>query len=408
MIRWQSSAAVALIALVPLLLPFSRSVELPILIGAVFGLYGCWTDRRRLLADPAAQTIALALGAYTLAALLSAIDAVEPQKSWQTALSSLRLLLYALGIRWLTLQSTPSAPAMVLAAALPIGLWALDATAQALTGYSLGGSLDADRLSGIFGADDLKLGPLLPALSPLLLWPLLTGALRVPSGVRIGALIGSYLLLAVVILLAGARAGWVSFALVTLLMLVQIARHDWRLAAVLSVAATAAVLTIGGVAYTQSETFRARVDRTLEFKDGDADTALAGRLPIWRTAIAMASAHPVNGVGVRSFRFAYPMHAAPGDPWVDPSGERGAAHAHQIVLELLTETGSIGLALWLTAAVLLWRARRRAHPGAAEALFVLCFPLNTHLAFYSAFMGIVLAWLIALYGLGEERIADER
>src|SRR6185437_7465752 len=74
----------------------------------------------------------------------------------------------------------------------------------------------------------------------------------------------------------------------------------------------------------------------------------------------------------------------------------GACHAHQIVLEILTETGGIGLALWLAAVVLAWRtwqrvgavARERAFP-VTLALGVMLFPLNTHLAFYSAWWGLL-------------------
>ena len=115
----------------------------------------------------------------------------------------------------------------------------------------------------------------------------------------------------------------------------------------------------------------------------------------------MARAHPINGVGVRSFRHAYPTYAGPGDPWVDPVQHTGAAHAHQIVLELVTETGVIGLALWLIAATILWRCARASRGSAAAqapwiSLAVLVFPFNTHLAFYSSFLAIVLTWLLTL------------
>lgn len=392
--------ALALIALVPLLLPFSRMAELPIMLGALVGVYALVQNGRQLWNDAPARALGFALGLYSFAALISAIDAVDPEKSWTTAIASLRLGLYALAVRWL-LMGARSHRLMALAAALPIALWTLDGAAQALTGYSLGGPLDADRLSGIFGADDLKLGPLLPALAPLLLWPLLDRCIAAPTAGRIAFLMSVYLLLALVVLLAGARAGWVSFALATMLMALRLAQHSMRLTVWIAAGALVVVGAISGIAYQQSEHFRARVDRTLEFRSGNADHALAGRLPIWRTAGAMIAAHPVNGVGVRSFRFAYPDFAATDDPWVDPSGTHGAAHAHQILLELLSETGVIGLCCWLLAGWSLWRLRRGALPGAAAALLVLTFPLNTHLAFYSSFMGIVLAWLVALQGVRE-------
>ncbi len=397
----RNAFALALLALVPLLLPFSRAAELPILLGALTGIYALARDHRRLWNDSVSRALGLALGLYSLAALISAIDAIDAEKSWTTAIASLRLLLYAIGVRWLLLEAPVHYRWVSLAAALPVAAWVLDGTAQALTGYSIGGPLDADRLSGIFGADDLKLGPLLPALAPLLLWPLFDRCLAAPSIKTVAFLLGAYLLLTLVVLLAGSRAGWISFALVSGLLGLRVIERSPRLALGIAAVTITVVALIGSVAYQQSEHFRARVDRTLEFRTGNADHALAGRLPIWRTAGAMIAAHPLNGVGVRSFRFAYPDFAAADDPWVDPSGTHGAAHAHQILLELLSETGVVGLCCWLLAGWWLWRLRRGALPGAAAALLVLTFPLNTHLAFYSSFMGIVLAWLVALMGVRE-------
>jgi O-antigen ligase len=74
------------------------------------------------------------------------------------------------------------------------------------------------------------------------------------------------------------------------------------------------------------------------------------------------------------------------------------------VLEILSETGFVGLLLWLAGAALAWRAWRYASAAAKErarpamlALAVTVFPLNTHLAFYSAFWGGLAMLLVALY-----------
>jgi O-antigen ligase len=74
------------------------------------------------------------------------------------------------------------------------------------------------------------------------------------------------------------------------------------------------------------------------------------------------------------------------------------------VLEILSETGIIGLLLWLAGAALAWRAWRYATPQAKDrarpamlALAVTVFPLNTHLAFYSTFWGGLTLMLAALY-----------
>jgi O-antigen ligase len=389
---------------IPMLLPFSRSAELPLLAGAALGIGALARRQGDFCRSPAARALLLALTAYALAALLSAIDAVAPAKSWSTALASLRFLAFAAGMLALMegalargVEPRRLSIGLAWVGALPVALWSADALLQSATGHSLGGPLQADRLSGIFGADDLKLGPLLPTLAPLLLWPLLAGSRAV--------LALAWLALLLVVLLAGSRAGWISYGLVSGLLAWRLAQRSWPALLAWLALATFAAAAFAWFSYQASDTFRARVDRTLAAGSGQIDLALAGRVPIFATAGRMVLANPVNGVGVRSFRHAYPAYAAADDPWVDPVQNTGAAHAHQIVLELLTETGAIGLALWLAAAVLLWRtARAGGQPALAQApwvaLAVLVFPLNTHLAFYSSFLAIVLAWLVTLVCLG--------
>jgi O-antigen ligase len=386
-----------LLALPPLLLPFSRSAELPVLIGAVLGAAALL--RRQWPAGPV-RDVLLVMALYTLAALVSAPDSVRPGESWETALASVRLGLYVLGVAVIAERvrrhepaGLSALPTVALTAAGGLALWTLDALVQALSGLSLGGPAEADRLSGIFGADDLKLGPLLGALAPLLLWPLVGG----PRW-RLGL---AWLATLLVVLLAGARAGWVSYALVTLLLAWRVAEASPRRFLAMLAAGVVLSGTMALAAYHQSERFAARVDRTLAAGGGDLERALAGRDWIWSAAVEMVHEHPVNGVGVRGFRHAYAAHSADGDPWVDPVTGTGAAHAHQVLLEVLSETGVIGLLLWALAVHRLWRVASRLPSAAAVrapflALGVLVFPLNTHLAFYSTFMGLVLAWLLAL------------
>jgi O-antigen ligase len=141
--------------------------------------------------------------------------------------------------------------------------------------------------------------------------------------------------------------------------------------------------------------------------DQSIDSALTGRLDIWHASVEMFAAHPITGVGVRGFRYAYPHYVPANDHFlVDEScGEgEGACHPHQLVLEILTETGAIGLLLWLAAVALALRAWRRVGAAARArafpvtlALGVMLFPLNTHLAFYSAWWGLLFGWLLGLW-----------
>jgi len=387
--------------LVIALLPFGRSAEL----GTALCLFGTVMLFLRfphaLQQHEGARCLLLILAGYIGAALISAVDAVAPGKSWSTVAGLLRfapLGLYAC----FALRRVARVRMMYLAVAAVIALWALDAWVQTLTGWSLGGHAEAERISGIFGADNLKLGPTLAVLSPFVLW-----AARERWGARAMWLVA--LLLLGPVLLAGARAAWLCYGLVVLAFAWREA-GSFRRFALFGVGAAAVVALAGAIAWQTSPRFHARMERTVAAFGGSeqgVDVALSGRLDIWHASLRMAAAHPVNGVGVRGFRYAYPQYAPTNDHFV--VGEscgvgEGACHAHQIVLEVLTETGAIGLVLWFAALVVAlryWRhvgaaARAQAFPGTV-ALGVMLFPLNTHLAFYSAWWGLLFAWLLGLW-----------
>ncbi|WP_430392397.1 O-antigen ligase family protein [Dyella sp. 20L07] len=388
--------------LVIALLPVGRSSELGTFLCLV-GMVLLFVRHPSAVSEHAgAQLLLWMLGAYICAALLSAVDSLAPGKSWSTVAALLRYVplgLYAC----FAIRREEKLNALYAAVAAVVVFWALDAWVQALTGWSLGGHAEAERISGIFGATNLKLGPTLSVLSPFVLW---TAHRR--WGLK-GLLLAFVLLLGPV-LLSGSRASWLCYALVALGFAWHVSRSPLRFLGALGLGLALLVLA-GGVAWKTSDRFQLRMDRTLQALQGSdqsVDAALSGRLDIWRTSLAMYTAHPINGVGVRAFRNAYPIYAPSNDHFVVSDeacgvGE-GACHAHQWVLEVLTETGTLGLLCWLVAivlALLAWRrvddaARRRAFP-ATLALGVMLFPLNTHLAFYSAWWGLLFAWLLGLW-----------
>jgi O-antigen ligase len=385
-----------LLIAIPLLLPFGSASELPILIAALWALV--LIVRGRIDWRAPATRLALALfAAYWLPELLSAPDSFAPRKSWIEVAADLRfglLMLFAT----VALRDLARVRFVLAAVGVVLAVWCVDALLQAATGYSLGGAAQADRLSGIFGDDNLKLGGVIAALSPFALLPAWR---RYGLG---GALLALVPILAV-ILLAGARASWVALAVVLVAISwrqLGLRRGSVALAGLLVVSLIAAV-----AAHHWSPRFAERIDRTSEALRGDTaalDYALAGRLPIWRTALATGAAHPINGAGVRAFRYAYPDYAAAGDKWVDRAQGTGALHAHQLLLELWSETGSLGLLCWLLGAAIALRAWREASPAArdraaapAYALVAMLFPINTHYAVYSNFWSVLLFAMLALW-----------
>ncbi len=387
--------------LVIALLPFGRSSELGTFLCLLGTVMLFARDPHALRQHPGARLLLWLLAAYVGAALLSAVDSIVPGKSWGDVAGLLRYVplgLYAC----FAIRRDSKLQALYVAVALVLALWVVDAWVQALTGWSLGGHAQAERISGIFGATHLKLGPSLAVLSPFALW-----AARQRWG-RSGLLVAFVLVLGPV-LLAGSRAAWLCYGLVALGFAWREASSPRRFVGLCVIAGLLMALA-GGIAWKTSTRFQDRMDRTLlalRGTDHSINTALSGRLDIWHASLKMIAAHPLNGVGVRGFRYAYPHYVPPNDHFLvaEPCGVgEGACHAHQIVLEILTETGAIGLLLWLAGVALAlraWRrvgaaARARAFP-ATLALGVMLFPLNTHLAFYSAWWGLLFAWLLGLW-----------
>lgn len=368
--------------------------------------------KQRLLSSPAwALTSILFLG-YWLPQAFSAFDAIDPGTAWRKAAAGLRYLPFM----WLVAiaVATPQRRGLTLGGlALITGLWTVDALAQAIVGTSpLFWSMDqlkwafsghglcapeemalVDRLSGVLGPCNLKFGQVLASLSPFLLF----------AASRRAGILGWSLVAAavgVVLVLAGSRAAWLTYALVLVF-------SGWRLIGVRGLLACLAVGAVAAVVLTVSvPQVGDRVARTAMAWEGESDgvnQALSGRAQIWSAATCMIEAHPINGVGARGFRDAYPgcnPDPAAQEVW----GAGPALHAHQILLEILSETGILGLLLWLAAVAQAWRAWRFAPPEARErarpamlALAVTVFPLNTHLAFYSTFWGGLTLLLAALY-----------
>lgn len=386
---------VGLLLAVLALLPFGHAAELPLLIAALIGL-GRRIRRRGVARERGSERLLLGVFlAYWLPELISSVDSLAAAKSWQETALDLRFLPFG----WFAIETLATHQArrrFALGAAMLIALWTLDALVQAATGSGLGGAMRLDRLSGVFGDDNLKLGPVLAVLAPLLLVPIWQRFGRVGLAV-------AWATLAVVVLLAGARAGWIGFALVSLGLLWQLADSPRKF-----LAWSGAALVLGGVlataSYQISERFAQRVEQTRLAFGGDQaalDQALSYRLGVWHAATRMAQTHWVNGVGVRAFRHAYADFADADDRWV-AVGE-SAYHAHQIALEVASETGSIGLLAWLFGVVVVLRHWAQSRPlqrvaarAPALALIAMTFPINTHLAFYSAFWGLLFWWLLAV------------
>ena len=419
--RWAPAWVLAFVAL----WPAPGYAEGVLALGALAGLIKLIASRFRggnqLLGGPAWALTSVLFFAYWLPEAISAVDAMDRGRALREALVDLRYLPF-LWIVAAAVADDAGRRRTFGGLAIIVGVWTLDALVEAATGASpLFSGIDAvkqaisghgmctaaqvaaaDRLAGVLGPCNLKLGIVLASLSPFAL-----DAMRRRFG-RIGWLVAA-VGIGMVVLLAGSRASWLTYGLVLLWT-------GWR---TLGRRKLLMVFALGALALVAATLLvpqvRERIERTTHVLTADSqgvDTALSGRTRIWSAAVCMAREHPVNGVGARGFRQAFPA-CDPQAGVIAAWGEGAALHAHQLVLEILSETGGIGLLLWLAGAALAWRAwryadvvaRDRARP-AMLALAVTVFPLNTHLASYSTFWGGVLLMLSALYAgslLGREQ-----
>ena len=410
--RWAPAWVIAFVAL----WPAPGYAEGVLVLGALAGLFKLVASRFRggaaLLSGPAWALTSVLFFAYWMPQLLSAPDALDRGRALQEAVIDLRYLPFLWvvasavaseqgrrrtfgGLAIIVLAWTADALVEAMSGTSPL-FWALDQAKLAISGRGMCTPEDvaaADRLGGILGPCNLKLGIVLASLSPFALdfaqrragrWGWLAAA------VAIGLMV----------MLAGSRASWLTYALV-------LVWTGWRLLGWQRMLAIMLLAMLSlGLAALVSPPLGERLQRSAEVLSGDAagvDHALSGRARIWSAAACMVRAHPVNGVGARGFREAFP-NCDPQPGQIAAWGTGVALHAHQIVLEVLAETGLLGLLLWLAGAALAWRAWRYADAPARErarpamlALAVSVFPLNTHLAVYSTFWGSVLLLLAALY-----------
>lgn len=383
------------------LLPFGRFAELPLAIFALSFPFLWRSPEHRPRIRQAASVLVPLFLCFWLPMVLSSFDSYLPEKSSLRSLAALRYLAAAISIavllkarsfRWRVLRWT----------SFLLVFWAVDGFIQLFFGSDLFGvSMHPDRLNALFIRQYQFYGPTLAMLSPLLLeyarrrWPA-------------WAWVASFSLILGAVLIAGMRSGWLIMGLVMvvyLLLMLNRENRDIRFATMSIPVLAVGVILMG---YLASPLIQERVEQSLSALEGTSmaiDFASSERVPIFSTAVKMYQAHPVNGAGVRAFPVAYPKFAAADDVHVMKSGgEIGAKHAHNLVLELLADTGTIGLLGFLAGLALAFRTwsgishahRQEAFPYLL-ALVLILFPVNSHFAIYGTYLSSLIWVLMGLW-----------
>ena len=396
--EWASWLAVAFIAL----LPFGRLSELPLSIFVVSLAFLAKSAENRARIRSAASFVLPLFLCFWVPMLLSSLDSMDLQKSWIQSLASLRFLAAALAMA-LLLNAASDRERVLRWTAFLLLFWAADAFVQLFFGRDLFGiAMHPDRLNALFVKKYQFFGPTLAMLSPLVLE-------HARRQWRPWAWAVSFAMLLGAVMIAGMRAGWLTMALVlATYMALMLRRENRELRRTIVTIPVLAVIVLA-ISYYASPLFQERLDVTRAFTTGSEtviDASSMERIPIFKTALTMYREHPINGVGVRAFPKAYLVYAEPRDIHIGKSGGKsGATHAHNVVLEVLADTGTIGLLGLLAAIGFLWVHHKRTTPierqdafPFALALLLVLFPLNSHFAIYGTYTSSLIWFLVGLWG----------
>jgi O-antigen ligase len=395
-VEWPCWLAVSFFAL----LPFGRLSEIPLSAFALsLPFLARLPEHRQRIRQVSIIVIPIFL-CFWLPMVVSSFDSVMPQKSWVTTLAALRYLAAVLSMSVL-LQADSARWRVIRWTSFLLVFWAVDGFIQLIFGNDIFGiAMNPDRLNALFVQKYQFFGPTLAMLSPLLLeharrhWPA-------------WAWVGAFTLTLGAVLIAGMRAGWLAMGLVLVVYMWLMIRRENRDLRKVSLSIPILVISALIGSYLVSPLFQARLEQSLAITQGTQAAVSAAsnlRVPIFETSITMYKNHPVNGVGVRAFPKAYMEYAAEDDVHIQSSGGKsGATHAHNLVLEVMSDTGSIGLLGLFSGFFLVVRFWRRMTPVKrneafpfALALALVLFPLNSHFALYGTYMSS-LTWI--LFGL---------
>ena len=371
------------------------SFNVPIYIMAFAGLYRL-IKNSDIHRAPEMGFIYILFFSLWLPMLLSLTDAVDLPHSLKTTLPYLRFLFAGYFIVD-EVKKNNLYNKLVLGLGIIISFWCLDALFQFFVGVDiLGYPMHGGSVGGLFSPKG-TLSHVLAILSPVYfeivrrhhskqkyLWLLL-------------------LIFFVVVLLGGKRTAWMMF-LSSCSIYSMYLFYLYRSAAFKTVFIIASVVAlILGLLITQYQPLNKRVDKTMELFSGDYEDinkATAMRLSIWETGIKIYAAHKINGIGPRGFRHAYADYADADNFFIN-NGYAGQTHPHLTLLEILVETGSLGLLgyliFWLYLLRLsfqLVRENKAHHLPWLMCIMIATLPYNAGSAFYGSYWSSVTWWII--------------
>jgi len=380
--------------------PMGKGFEVPLALMTFGGIALMFKDGRAILRHPSMRWLLLLFACIWLPLVTALPDAITFEPAASTALAFVRFPLAGVFALY-ALRGETARSKLFIAITLIMSFWIADALLQAAIGHDVFGYKPAGgRITGPFSK--LTMGLIVAMLAPVSFETIRRIAVR-SSGWYWLALLPY----TAVILLSGSRAAWgmyaagmVGFAVYAYFTTPKRQLGRAILIVLLCVASVGALIATYPPLQNKLQVTAGLFSGNYE----EMDDATSLRLPIWKTGIKIVKDHWLNGIGARGFRYIYPQYAAPDDPFMKLNPTSGPTHPHQITLEILVETGVIGLLGFAAFLVLMlrrtWQAMRAGNTYAVPlglSILVATLPVNAGIAFYGSVLSALVWWLVALY-----------
>jgi len=397
-----------LILLYIALLPTKLFYNIPISILAAAGIILIYLRRDICYENDNIKRFGMVFLCIWIPMVLSLPDAVNFQESFRKVLTF--TAYYLMGIAVISLlTSEVRRQHLINGMGVVLVIWCLDAVWQSYTGSNLLGFPYETQLSGVF-YPKFRLGLILAILSPFYF-----------EFIRHHAKKYSWLTLLLipyiyVIILSGNKSSWVMLVISVLLYIIYLKlsgffsrfkKSQVIIVLIICFAGLALLSNVDKIIPKNKVTWiEGRMHSIISLLSGDIDNAGAtfqDRIMIWEGAIRVSRDHWINGVGPRGFRYIVDDYIVTDDKYYISEVAHGSTHPHQIVLEIMTETGIIGVIGYLIFFILILKEAmkliREKNYNALPWIFpviIAVFPINMYKAFYGHYTATLIWVLIAL------------
>jgi O-antigen ligase len=392
-----------IIALFIFAMPFGKGFEVPLALMSIGGMVLLAKEGGTVLQRFNMHWALVAFACIWIPIATALPDAVMLEPTASTALAFLRFpfaILFAI----YALAKTEHQTNLYTAIFAMFTLVVFDGLLQAATGSNLLGSpMIGDRISGLF-YPKLSLGLWIAPFGVIYFEKVRQLAKSSRYGWAYWLLLAPY---TATVLLSGSRASWGIYiaGMIGFAVYLYYTNPQRNIKKYLIIIAA---LTIPlSVALYHYPPFQHKVEATAGLFSGNYDQVNAAtsiRLPIWIVALKMSKDHLINGVGPRGFRYAYPPYAEKDDVFLKMNPNMGPNHPHQIFLEVLVETGIIGVigyfAFLFFIIKLTWQAIRQHNYHAVPfgiAVLVATMPINAGIGFYASVLSAMTWWMLAIF-----------